>query len=52
MVLSGPLVDDVTLIDVAGTGELCASRADINVPLLIEHKVRSTKGPATPEHAA
>src|SRR5215211_5527895 len=45
--LVGPVVDNVALIDVGGPGELCATWADINIALPIEHKVCPT-----PEHAA
>src|ERR1700739_2872553 len=33
VVLAGPVVDDVTLVDVAGTGQLCAAWTDIDVAL-------------------
>src|ERR1700747_390587 len=43
VVLAGPVVDDVTLVDVAGTGQLCAAWTDIDVALRVENKVASTE---------
>ena len=33
VVLAGPVVDDVTLVDIAGTGQLCAAWTDVDVAL-------------------
>src|SRR6476661_6347605 len=43
VVLAGPIVDDVTLVDVAGTGQLCAAWTDVDVALRVENEVASTK---------
>jgi hypothetical protein len=42
--LVGSVVDDVALIDVASAAELFAARTDVDVALLVEHKVRSAEG--------
>ena len=41
--LASPVVDDVPLIDVASTGQLCTARTDIDVALGIEDEVGSTE---------
>src|SRR6185312_12641661 len=43
VVLAGPVVDDVTLVDVAGTGQLCVAWTDIDVALRVENEVASTE---------
>jgi hypothetical protein len=42
--LVGSVVDDVSLIDIAGAGELFAARTDVNVAFLIEDEVGSAEG--------
>ena len=44
VVLAGPVVDDVALIDVAGAGQLRAAWANVDVALLIEDEVGSAEG--------
>jgi hypothetical protein len=44
--LVSSVVDDVALIDVAGAGKLCATRANVDVALLIEDEVGSEKVPS------
>jgi hypothetical protein len=46
VVLAGPVVDDVTLIDGAGAGQFRASWANVNVALLIEEEVARLKVPS------
>src|SRR5580700_11762146 len=43
VVLAGPVVDDVTLVDIAGTGQLCAAWTDVDVALRVENEVASTE---------
>ena len=38
-----PVVDDVALIDIAGAGELCTTRANIDIAFLVESKVGARK---------
>lgn len=44
VLLVGPVVDDMTLVDVTGAGQLRATRADINIALLVEDKIGATEG--------
>src|SRR5664280_3003641 len=44
VVLASPVVDDVALIDVAGAGEFCATRASVDIAFLVEDKVGSAEG--------
>ena len=44
VVLIGPVVDNVALIDVAGAGELRAAWANIDVALLVEDEIGSAEG--------
>jgi hypothetical protein len=46
VLLVGPIVDDMTLVDVAGAGQLRATWADIDIALLIEDKIGDDR-PAT-----
>ena len=39
--LIGSVVDDVALIDVAGAGELCTARTNVDVTFLVEEEVGS-----------
>src|SRR6476469_3914510 len=43
VVLAGPVVDDVTLVDIAGTGQLCAAWTDVDVALRVENEIASTE---------
>jgi hypothetical protein len=45
VILVGSVVDDVTLIDIAGAGQLCPAWADVDVARVIEDKVGSAEGP-------
>jgi hypothetical protein len=47
VVLVGPVVDDVALIDVAGAGQLHATWANVNIALPVEDEVGSAE-PALP----
>jgi hypothetical protein len=42
--LVGSVVDDVALIDIAGAGELFATRTNVDVAFLIEDEVGSAEG--------
>lgn len=42
--LAGPVVNDVTLIDIARAGQFRAIRANIDIALFVEDEVRSAKG--------
>jgi hypothetical protein len=44
VVLAGPVVDDVTPIDVAAAGQLRATWADIDIAPLIEDEIGSAEG--------
>src|SRR5215469_3332018 len=44
VVLVGPVIDDVALINVAGAGQYGATWANINITLLVEDKVCSAEG--------
>ena len=44
VVLAGPVVDVVALIDVAGAGQLRATRANVDIAFLVEDKIRSAEG--------
>ena len=46
VVLAGPVVDDVTLVDVAGTGQLCAAWTDVDVTLRVKTKSLRLKVPS------
>jgi hypothetical protein len=44
VVLVGPIVDDVALIDIAGAGEFRSAWANVNVTLPVEDKVGPAEG--------
>ena len=46
--LAGSVVDDVTLIDVAGAGQLRTARADVDIALPVEDEVGPTEGTIGP----
>jgi len=51
VLLARLVIDNASLIDVAGAGQLCAARTDVDVALLVEGEVGPASGRSGARHA-